>query len=53
MVSAARNITVDCVDALRLARFWADVFGWNVYRDDDPEVLVSPTYPSTGESSPC
>lgn len=48
MVSAARNITVDCTDALRLARFWAEVLGWHVYHDDDPEVLVAPTFPPSG-----
>jgi hypothetical protein len=45
MASSFRNITVDCTDAQRLARFWADVLGWNVYFDDDPEVLVAPSFP--------
>jgi predicted enzyme related to lactoylglutathione lyase len=45
MASSLRNITVDCTDARRLARFWAEVLGWNVYFDDDPEVLVAPTFP--------
>jgi predicted enzyme related to lactoylglutathione lyase len=45
MPSSLRNITVDCTDAHRLARFWADVLGWNVYFDDDPEVLVAPEFP--------
>jgi hypothetical protein len=40
-----RNITVDCTDALKLGRFWAQVLGWNVYHDDDPEVLVAPEFP--------
>jgi predicted enzyme related to lactoylglutathione lyase len=48
MVSAARNITVDCRDALALARFWAEVLGWHVYHDDDPEVLVAPQFPPAG-----
>jgi predicted enzyme related to lactoylglutathione lyase len=45
MVSTLRNITIDCSDALRLARFWAEALGWNVYHDDDPEVLVAPEFP--------
>jgi predicted enzyme related to lactoylglutathione lyase len=49
MVSTLRNITVDCSDALALARFWAEALGWNVYRDDDPEVLVAPTFPLRGD----
>jgi len=47
MASSLRNITVDCTDALGLARFWAQVLGWNVYHDDDPEVLVAPEFPPT------
>ena len=49
MASSLRNITVDCTDALALGRFWAAVLGWNVYHDDDPEVLVAPTFPPAGE----
>ena len=45
MASRLRNVTVDCADALKLARFWAEVLGWNVYHDDDPEVLVAPEFP--------
>ena len=45
MASSLRNITVDSGDAHALARFWAAVLGWNVYFDDDPEVLVAPTFP--------
>jgi catechol 2,3-dioxygenase-like lactoylglutathione lyase family enzyme len=45
MASSLRNITVDCTDAPALARFWAEVLGWNVYSDDDPEVLVAPAFP--------
>jgi hypothetical protein len=45
MSSAFRNITVDCRDPLALGRFWAAVLGWNVYFDDDPPVLVAPSYP--------
>jgi predicted enzyme related to lactoylglutathione lyase len=49
MASSLRNITVDCTDALRLGRFWADVLGWHVFHDDDPEVVVAPSYPPVGE----
>jgi predicted enzyme related to lactoylglutathione lyase len=49
MVSSLRSITVDCLDAPPLARFWAEVLGWNVYCDDDPEVLVAPSFPPVGD----
>jgi catechol 2,3-dioxygenase-like lactoylglutathione lyase family enzyme len=45
VTSSLRNITVDCRDAVALGRFWAAVLGWNVYFDDDPEVLVAPCFP--------
>ena len=45
MASSLRNVTVDCADALKLAHFWAEALGWNVYHDDDPEVLVAPEFP--------
>jgi hypothetical protein len=45
MSSSFRNITVDCRDAGALASFWASVLGWNVYFDEDPEVLVAPSFP--------
>jgi hypothetical protein len=48
MASSLRNVTVDCADARALARFWAEVLGWNVYLDDDPEVLVAPAFPPPG-----
>jgi predicted enzyme related to lactoylglutathione lyase len=48
MASSLRNVTVDCTDALTLARFWAQVLGWNVYHADDPEVLVAPNFPPAG-----
>jgi predicted enzyme related to lactoylglutathione lyase len=51
MVSAVRNITFDCTDALALARFWAAALGWNVYHDDDPEVLVAAHYPPSGDQA--
>ena len=42
------NITFDCTDARALARFWSQLTGWNVYFDDDPEVVVAPSYPYDG-----
>ena len=42
------NITFDCADAHALARFWSHLTGWNVYFDDDPEVVVAPSFPHTG-----
>ena len=42
------NITFDCADARVLAAFWSTVTGWNVYYDDDPEVLVVPYFPYDG-----
>ena len=42
------NITFDCADARGLAAFWSTVTGWHVYYDDDPEVVVAPSYPFNG-----
>ncbi|HEX6876991.1 MAG TPA: VOC family protein [Nocardioidaceae bacterium] len=42
------NITFDCSDARALAAFWSTLTGWNIYYDDDPEVLVAPAFPNTG-----
>jgi predicted enzyme related to lactoylglutathione lyase len=49
MVSAFRNITIDCTDAPALARFWGEVLGWQIFSDDDPEVLVAPSFPRSGD----
>lgn len=48
MVSVFRNITVDCSDAHALGRFWGQLLGWQVFSDDDPEVLVAPSFPHVG-----
>ena len=45
MTVSLHNITFDCADARALATFWSALTGWNVYYDDDPEVLLAPTYP--------
>jgi len=42
------NVTFDCADARAQATFWSALTGWNVYYDDDPEVLVAPSYPNSG-----
>ena len=42
------NITFDCADARALGHFWSHLTGWNLYYDDDPEVVVAPSYPYSG-----
>ena len=42
------NITFDCADARGLASFWSTVTGWHLFYDDDPEVVVAPSYPFDG-----
>ena len=42
------NITFDCADARALAGFWSTLTGWNVYYDDDPEVVLAPSFPYDG-----
>ncbi len=42
------TITFDCVDARALASFWSLLTGWHLFYDDDPEVVVAPSYPSSG-----
>ncbi len=42
------HLTFDCADARALATFWSTVTGWNVYYDDDPEVVVAPSFPHDG-----
>jgi hypothetical protein len=37
MPSFVKNLTVDCVDALRVARFWAAALGSDVDEDSTPE----------------
>ncbi|CAN7591164.1 VOC family protein [Terrabacter sp. LjRoot27] len=48
MALGIHSITFDCADARALAAFWAGLLGWNVYYDDDPEVVVAPSFPSPG-----
>jgi hypothetical protein len=42
------NVTFDCADARALGAFWSELLGWNVYYDDDPEVVVAASFPSSG-----
>lgn len=34
-------LTVDCADPTALARFWADLLGWQVNTDDEGDVWIS------------
>ena len=47
-----RSITFDCTDARKVAEFWAAALGWNVYYDDDPEILVAPYFPDDRRHGP-
>jgi hypothetical protein len=43
MTSLVRHVTVDSLDAYRLASFWSEVLGQPVHEDDhpgDPEALI-------------
>jgi predicted enzyme related to lactoylglutathione lyase len=48
MTMNLRNVTFDCSDARKVAGFWSALTGWNVYYDEDPEVLVAPHFPADG-----
>jgi predicted enzyme related to lactoylglutathione lyase len=48
MAMRVNNMTFDCGDARKLAEFWAQLFGWIVFYDDDPEVMVAPHFPNEG-----
>jgi predicted enzyme related to lactoylglutathione lyase len=48
MAVRIHNLTFDCADARRLATFWSTLTGWNVYYDDDPEVVLAPSFPHDG-----
>lgn len=51
MTVTINTITVDCRDARALAEFWAELVGWPIFHDDDPEVLVAPHFPAHGTTS--
>ncbi|GAA1971279.1 VOC family protein [Nocardioides panacihumi] len=51
MTVLINNITFDCGDARKLAEFWANLLGWQVFYDDDPEVLVTPHFPAHGATT--
>lgn len=42
------HVTFDCRDARALAGFWSTLTGWHLWYDDDPEVVVAPTFPHDG-----
>ena len=42
------NLTFDCADARALATFWQAITGWNLFYDDDPEVVLAPGFPHDG-----
>jgi predicted enzyme related to lactoylglutathione lyase len=48
MASRFHHVTVDCSDPIGLGRFWADVLGWQLFSDDDPEAYVAPSLPHVG-----
>jgi len=50
MTTRVNNMTFDCSDARRVGEFWAAMTGWNVFYDDDPEVLVAQHFPPEGAS---
>jgi hypothetical protein len=43
MTSRLVNLCFDAVEPARLATFWADTLGWEIYDDTDDEVGVLPT----------
>jgi predicted enzyme related to lactoylglutathione lyase len=45
MTLRVRNLTFDCADAMMLGKFWSAMTGWNLFFDDDPEVVVAPAFP--------
>jgi hypothetical protein len=48
MAMTVKNMAFDCADAHQLARFSAELTGWVVFYDDDPEVMVAPHFPTPG-----
>jgi predicted enzyme related to lactoylglutathione lyase len=51
MTVTITDITFDAGDARALATFWARLLGWQVFYDEDPEVLVAPHFPTTPGST--
>jgi predicted enzyme related to lactoylglutathione lyase len=46
MTTIVRSVTFDCAAARKLADFWSAMTGWNVFYDDDPEVVVAAHFPT-------
>lgn len=38
------SVVVDCQDPAPLARWWADVLGWQAVQETDDEVLIAPAH---------
>jgi predicted enzyme related to lactoylglutathione lyase len=51
MTVSITDITFDAGDPQALARFWATLLGWQVFYDEDPEVLVAPHFPAHGTTT--
>jgi predicted enzyme related to lactoylglutathione lyase len=51
MTVTITDITFDAGDARALATFWANLLGWQVFYDEDPEVLVAPHFPANGATT--
>lgn len=51
MTVTISDITFDAGDARALATFWAELLGWQVFYDEDPEVLVAPHFPANGATT--
>ncbi len=49
MTLRLQNVSVDCLDPLRLATFWADALGWRITFDDGEEVVLEPPAGSAQE----
>ena len=38
------SVVVDCHDPKMLARWWADILGWQVVQEEEDEVLIAPVH---------
>ncbi|MFI5624082.1 VOC family protein [Nocardioides sp. NPDC051685] len=50
MTIQIHHLTFDCTDARKLGEFWSALTGWHLFYDEDPEVIVAPSFPSTETS---
>src|SRR5579862_4942975 len=42
MTLRVQNVTIDCIDPLRIANFWAEVLGWRITNQDGGEIDLEP-----------